>query len=948
MKTEWSFKLKAYKRPIVFPIKVSNFNPGIIYSAGEPTIYASAKFNSGVKFDTILYAQETSININGDFENRASWNSATNWVIDYPNWIFYSTTDTSQPPLPDYSIVYPKVYSGSCSLSTRFNIRDAQRYPDIILHNATSGSFAIDGSKRLRAGFSIFSKNGIMARLIDLQTFTNQSTESQNYPIPIEPPYQISQELRAQYSIKLAFYNISGVRIGEIVLIDGEGDTISQGETVSKSGWLSNTITADPPQGAKYIKIEISAGIIPLRETDYIGTLPIVCVDNLFVSELPVGSLPLITVYPSININTGVVFNADIPTKVEIPHETSYLATSGDCDTDGTTLYTEAPNLHFGNKAGSAKWKSWIPFTISGSSTEMQNLVTGIHVSSAILTLTPFDTVSFDMENRCRFKIGASQTPETSPASPEELLSRTTYGAVTKSIISESWISGQEFQLDITETMKSALSQICGGDSDTIYISGVNTQVALIIDDDGSADGENRTFTSYEGSQSNPQYSQPKINLEYAYNETSRADDTYIDESSIHKRNYKEPTLLIGELNGKKRRGLLRFDLSEIPSAATVTSVKLYLYAISTQGAASDTLNVHKMLRNWDSISSSWTFRYTAHYWGASGGQSGTDYESAVSGSKVIATNPTGYQEIPFTTSGINYIQGIIDKSVQNYGFMVKFATESENLKTFGASDNQYKLYRPYIVITTSAHGTFTIKGNLPGSDDPLPPTVTGKVEKASQNQLLGSNATSFNYNFTAPANSNRYFVLFEFRQSNSKTITSIRLDGTVNMNKIESIYADSSLVAWGAVIPNNWAAGSHQVAWEYSTSSGQGRHYLFMVELKGVNQTSPINETFKIRQSADSASVIQTDSSHIYYVGGGYVIDAIILLGDNTNFSPSTNQQAIFSSISSNPNPIHTLASSIYTVINSAGGRANMRWDFRSGSTGDSSMIALSFKPQA
>jgi len=50
------------------------------------------------------------------------------------------------------------------------------------------------------------------------------------------------------------------VRIGESILIDGEGDTISQGETVSKSGWLSNTITADPPQGAKYIKIRNFSG----------------------------------------------------------------------------------------------------------------------------------------------------------------------------------------------------------------------------------------------------------------------------------------------------------------------------------------------------------------------------------------------------------------------------------------------------------------------------------------------------------------------------------------------------------------------------------------------------------------------------------------------------------------------------------------------------------------
>ena len=41
----------------------------------------------------------------------------------------------------------------------------------------------------------------------------------------------------------------------------------------------------------------------------------------------------------------------------------------------------------------------------------------------------------------------------------------------------------------------------------------------------------------------------------------------------------------------------------------------------------------------------------------------------------------------------------------------------------------------------------------------------------------------------------------------------------------------------------------------------------------------------------AQIPSVIQTDSSHIYYVGGGYVIDAVILLGDDTNFHPSTNQ---------------------------------------------------------
>jgi hypothetical protein len=131
------------------------------------------------------------------------------------------------------------------------------------------------------------------------------------------------------------------------------------------------------------------------------------------------------------------------------------------------------------------------------------------------------------------------------------------------------------------------------------------------------------------------------------------------------------------------RRSVIKFDLSGIPSGATITSATLKLYETGTYGYTR-TINIHKLNTAWSEGSVTW-----ASPWITAGG----DYNSTASASASISWTSVLKQDSWTVTSDV---QAIVNGTANN-GWLVKDNNEdnSQQYWQFGSKEatsaiNQY------------------------------------------------------------------------------------------------------------------------------------------------------------------------------------------------------------------------------------------------------------------
>lgn len=143
----------------------------------------------------------------------------------------------------------------------------------------------------------------------------------------------------------------------------------------------------------------------------------------------------------------------------------------------------------------------------------------------------------------------------------------------------------------------------------------------------------------------------------------------------------------IGESSGAAYRGLLMFDLSGIPSDATIVDVKLSAYRTGISGATNNrSFRVYRVTSEWTEGEVTKTYRKTGVAWSSAGG----DYNAtALAEATLIYTPDTaGYVVWDFDTNGLAAFTGMIDGTYSNYGFLVKATTESEDRHVFDNYDD--------------------------------------------------------------------------------------------------------------------------------------------------------------------------------------------------------------------------------------------------------------------
>lgn len=160
--------------------------------------------------------------------------------------------------------------------------------------------------------------------------------------------------------------------------------------------------------------------------------------------------------------------------------------------------------------------------------------------------------------------------------------------------------------------------------------------------------------------------------------------DTYIDSwVPLENRNANE-FIRVGESNLEVStgRGLVKFDLSSIPTNARVSSATLSLYCATDESSNARTFRVYRSLRAWVETEATWNIFSTGNNWQTAGGFGANDTEQTDIGTRAFTATETlnAYKDFTLTASAVEeMIQGLFT----NNGFFVKGDTESDDAYLF-------------------------------------------------------------------------------------------------------------------------------------------------------------------------------------------------------------------------------------------------------------------------
>lgn len=211
--------------------------------------------------------------------------------------------------------------------------------------------------------------------------------------------------------------------------------------------------------------------------------------------------------------------------------------------------------------------------------------------------------------------------------------------------------------------------------------------------------------------------------------------DTEIFEDAVSN-NYGTDTALRsgGSSTGKKWRGLIQFDVSSIPTTATIDSATLSLYCYSEPIPNDYYVDVYRGLTHWyegaqngatpgaGEDASTWSYRNyngSVAWAGGAGGASGSDYGSSATAGTLITDVNTW-----FDFDVLADVTAWVNNGVSNYGLWLinRSGTTNNSRKLFYSSDYSSSTYRPKLVVN------YTEATATPTSTPTVTPTHTPTV----------------------------------------------------------------------------------------------------------------------------------------------------------------------------------------------------------------------------
>jgi hypothetical protein len=198
----------------------------------------------------------------------------------------------------------------------------------------------------------------------------------------------------------------------------------------------------------------------------------------------------------------------------------------------------------------------------------------------------------------------------------------------------------------------------------------------------------------------------------------------------------------VGEDSGSIsiRRGLVKFDLSGIPSNAVLTSAILSLWKADGASSNTRTYRVYRTKRVWTEAGVTYNKYDGSNDWQTAGGFGANDCEQTDIGSlSLTASAAAGEKQFTLTVASIQTM--ITGGAWTNNGFLVKVDTESADLTIFYSSDHSVETQRPKLTIEYDLPGEVELVSGAHTYGDPPTPAYTqmADIEGTGLDEFTGS-----------------------------------------------------------------------------------------------------------------------------------------------------------------------------------------------------------------
>jgi hypothetical protein len=195
-------------------------------------------------------------------------------------------------------------------------------------------------------------------------------------------------------------------------------------------------------------------------------------------------------------------------------------------------------------------------------------------------------------------------------------------------------------------------------------------------------------------------------------------EDTYLSANDVTYNNGGNTELHVNATTGTDRRTtLLKWDLSSIPSNATVSSASL---SLNVTDASSLAFNLYNMRRTWvegtgnrtaSDTSANWNTYDGATSWGTVGAAntSSDRYDTNLWSASTSSFSSTGSKTEALNADGVAVVQGWVSGSLGNYGLIIQnYSGSTNDAVYFSSSETTTEANRPKLSVTYCLAGATT------------------------------------------------------------------------------------------------------------------------------------------------------------------------------------------------------------------------------------------------
>lgn len=343
-----------------------------------------------------------------------------------------------------------------------------------------------------------------------------------------------------------------------------------------------------------------------------------------------------------------------------------------------------------------------------------------------------------------------------------------------------------------------------------------------------------------------------------------------------------------GTYDNDDKHGILKFNVSSIPSNATVTSATVELTLVECRnGTANKTIGVNKVNRTWGegtktgidgatatSGECSWTYSASTTQWTTAGG----DFDATVADSKTVGST-TG---TVYSWNITSMVQGWVANSSTNYGMIFVETTPkstSNGTKCFASKEYATVSSRPKLTVTYSTGASGVLNVSYTGQPASVNLTSEGTIDWAN----WGCNsATDFNHKSGVTQQISNYNLLgggvasqaidcwTKFSWTDSTPTASFT-------DNIKMMFVSDAGKGWQITVPAGTTQRTLRVytsAWkarskfEVSLSDGSAAAYVDYIDNSGASTYKTYTIVFKAASSSQTLTVKHTVES--VYTGGG------------------------------------------------------------------------------